>query len=109
MIRSAHRCENDRGHPKFPYQSYTVEAFGRRFLKRFNIIFGIYCNLLLLYFVFVSYPLSISMISQFQLKSPMKKKIMNMFTSSEGGKTAKVFLVVLAIYALIALVTYLVW
>jgi hypothetical protein len=49
------------------------------------------------------------MISQFQLRSPMKKKIMNMFTSSQGGKTAKVFLVVLAIYALIALVTYLVW
>jgi hypothetical protein len=49
------------------------------------------------------------MICQFQLKSPTKKKIMNMFTSTPGGKTAKVFLVVLAIYALIALVTYLVW
>jgi hypothetical protein len=34
---------------------------------------------------------------------------MNIFTSSPGGNTAKVFLVVLAIYALIALVTYLVW
>lgn len=34
---------------------------------------------------------------------------MNFFTSSPAGKTAKVFLVVLAIYALIALVTYLVW
>jgi hypothetical protein len=39
----------------------------------------------------------------------MKKKIMNIFTSTQGGKTAIVFLVVLAIYALIALVTYLVW
>jgi len=49
------------------------------------------------------------MMYQFQLPLTMKKKIMNMFTSSPGGKTAKVFLVVLAIYALIALVTYLVW
>jgi len=34
---------------------------------------------------------------------------MNLFTSSPGGNTVKVFLIVLAIYALIALVTYLVW
>jgi hypothetical protein len=34
---------------------------------------------------------------------------MNIFTSSPGGNSLKIFLVVLAIYALIALVTYLVW
>ncbi len=49
------------------------------------------------------------MIQQFQLKSPMKKKIMNIFSSSPGGSSLKIFLVVLAIYALIALFTYLVW
>ena len=50
-----------------------------------------------------------SVIHQFQLNSPMKKKIMNIFTSSPNGNSLKIFLVVLAIYALIALVTYLVW
>jgi hypothetical protein len=39
----------------------------------------------------------------------MKKKIMNIFTSNPGGNSLKVFLVVLAIYTLIGIITYLVW
>jgi len=86
-----------------------VSLLAQEKCKNFNNIFGEFCNLIQVLFALQEILLSNIMTSQFQLITPMKKKIMNIFTSTQGGKTALVFLVVLAIYALIALVTYLVW